>query len=325
MGMGISQYVIIILSLATLLIPVSQVDAIFFFPPEINDEKFSKNFIETHELDMEKIRDYYFEVKQLQNPYNDKTSDNVIIFTDQKLNMQLNNYRYDENFQTLKDEQLDLAQKKYLELLGGKIITSSLGDKPDKRIIPILEFNDEEQSIMKVIHRDDEGFKSYKIRQQILAENAVNRLIQEGIWEEDPFITAELFEDYYYSSNNIKYVETVDAAFDLIDDGITTAEELIENNVISAEDLIQDNVISADYLELFWKSYEPVENTKTVVQEIIVIPEKDDFDWEDIDWKKTSRSKQEFQNLITEQILSAEKTRNYVLTLSQYQNPYLAY
>ena len=145
--MGISQYVIIILSLTILLIPVSQVDAIFFFPPEINDKKFSKNFIEMQELELEKSRDYYFEVMRLQNPYNDKISDKVIIFTDQKFNMQLGNYRFDENFQTLKDEQLDLAQKKYLEIMGGKIITSSLGDKLDKRIIPILEFTSEEESV----------------------------------------------------------------------------------------------------------------------------------------------------------------------------------
>ncbi len=233
MGMGISHYVIIILSLTIFLIPVSQVDAIFLIPLEISDEEFSKNYKELQKFKIEKFRDYHFEeYLRIQNPYNDKISDNVIIFTDQKLNMQLSNYRFDENFQTLKDEQLDLAQKKYLEQLGGKSIISSLGDKPDKRIIPILEFTDEEQSIMKVIYRDEEGFKSYKIQQQILAENTVNRLIQEGIWEEDPFITTELFEDYYYSSNSVKDVETVSAAFDLIDDGIATAEELIENNII---------------------------------------------------------------------------------------------
>ena len=55
MGMGISQYVIVIVSLTIFLIPVSQVDAIFFFSPEIGDEEFFKNFREIHELDMEKF------------------------------------------------------------------------------------------------------------------------------------------------------------------------------------------------------------------------------------------------------------------------------
>jgi len=318
--MGISQYVIIILSLTILLIPVSQVDAILILP-EISDEEFSKNFIEIHELEMEKIRDYYFEVNRLQNPYHDKISDEDIILNDKEFRMSNSIYRHDENFQMLKNEQIDLAQKKYLEQLGGKSIISSLGDKPDKRIIPILEFGDEEKSIMKVIHRYDEGFKSYKIQQKILAENTINKLIRERLWEEDPFITSELFEDYYYS-NSVKDVETISAAFDLIDDGIITAEELIETNVISPEDLIQDNVISADYLKLFWKTYEPVESTKTEVQETLVIPEEDDFDWEDIEWKNDTRSDQEFQNLIAEQILLAENTRSEELSLFPYANPY---
>jgi len=323
--MGISHYLVIIVSLTIFLIPVSQVDAIFSFPLEISDEEFSKNYKELQKLKVEKFRDYYFEkYLRIQNPYNDKMSDNVIIFNDQKFNMPISIDRYDENFQMLKNEQIDLAQKKYLEIMGGKTITSFLGDKPDKRIIPILEFIDEEESFRKVIHRVDEGFKSYKIQQKILAENTVNRLIQEGIWDEDPFITTELFEDYYYNSNSVKDVETVSAAFDLIDDGIVTAEELIENNIISSEDLIQNNVISASYLKLFWKHYEQKENIEIekVVQSVETVPEKDDFDWKEYEWAKSKRGSQEFQNLITEQILLAENIRSEVLTLLPYLNPY---
>ncbi len=161
--MGISKYVIIIVSLTIFFIPVSQVDAIFSTSLEISDEEFFENYKEIQKFKMEKFRDYYFEkYLRIQNPYNDKISENVIIFNDQKFNMPLSIDRHDENFQMLKTEQIYLAQKKYLEIMGGKTITSSLGDKPDKRIIPILEFTDEEESIRKVIHRDDEGFKSYK-------------------------------------------------------------------------------------------------------------------------------------------------------------------
>jgi len=313
MGLGISQYVIIIASLTIFLIPVSQVDAIFLIPLEISDEEFFKNYSETQKLKLEKFRDYYFEeYLRIQNPYNDKISDNVIIFNYQKFNMPSSIDRYDENFQMLKNEQIDLAQKKYLEIMGGKTITSSLGDKPGKEIIPILEFIDQEESFRKAIHRADEGFKSYKIQQIILAENTINRLIQEGIWEEDPFITTELFEDYYYSSNSVKDVETVSAAFDLIDDGIVTVEELFENNIISSEDLIQDNVISASHLKLFWKNYEQKENIEIekVVQSVEIVPEKEDFDWKEYEWAKSKRGSQEFQNLIQEQVLLAEQLRN---------------
>jgi len=66
----------------------------------------------------------------------------------------------------------------------------------------------------------------------------------------------------------VKDVETVSAAFDLIDDGITTAEELIESNVISAEDLIQDNVISADYLVLSWGVLMCTEDTRKAFSKV---------------------------------------------------------
>lgn len=315
--MGKIQYGIIILSLTLFLIPISQADAIFKVPTEITDDEFSKNYNEQQRLMAEKIRDYYFEkYLRIQNPYNDNISDEKTIFDEEKFYKSSQIDRYDETFQMLKNEQLDLAQIKYLEILGGKIITNSF-DNHDKRIIPTLKFTDEEEKIRKTIHRDDEDFKNYKIKQIILAENTVKKLIEEEIWEEDPFIIAELFEDYY---NSGKDVESVSAAFDLINEGVVTAEELIKNEVISPEDLIQDNVISASNLKLFWMSYKPVENTKTNVQE--TLPEKDDFDWKNIEWKKSSRASQEFQNLIAEQILSAENTRDEKLTLLPNLNPY---
>ena len=255
MSMGISQYVIIIVSLTILLIPVSQVDAIFFLPIEISDEEFSKNYKELQKFKAEKLRDYYFEkYLKILNPYNDKMSDDVIIFNDKEFRMPNRVDRHDENFQTLKDEQLDLAQKKYLEIMGGKIITGSLGDKPDKRIIPILEFTSEKESIRKAIHRDDEGFQAYKIQQAIIAKNTFNRLMEEGFW-------GDLYDPDTFWDN-----------FNQNRDEIKAASELIEDENISSR-----------------------------------------------------RSSQEFHDLITEQTLLAENTRNYLLNLSTNPNPYEKY
>jgi len=251
MGMGISQYVIIIVSLTILLIPVSQVDAIFFFPPEINDEEYYKNFKAVYNLKLEKLRDIYLEEYfKLKNPYNDKISHDVIIFNDKEFIITNSIHRSDENFQTLKDEQLDLAQKKYLEILGGKTITSSLGDKIDKRIIPILEFTSEEESIGKVIYREDEAFQTYKMQQVIIAENTIKRLVEEEGWG---------------------YTNVIDTRddFNQNEDELKIALELIEDDSIFSK-----------------------------------------------------RESQEFLDLMTEQILSAEKTRNIVLSYSQYSNPY---
>jgi len=120
-SIGISQYLVIIISIAVFLIPVSQVDAIFFIPPETYDEDYYKNFKQIYNLKLEKLRDIYFEEYfKLKNPYNDKISYDVIIFNDTEFIITNSIHRSDENFQTLKDEQVDLAQKKYLEILGGE-------------------------------------------------------------------------------------------------------------------------------------------------------------------------------------------------------------
>ena len=250
MDMGNSQYVIIILSLTIFLIPISQVDAIFFIPLENSDEGYYKNFKEIYNLKIQKFRDYYIEeYLRLHNPYNDKMSDDVIIFNDKEFRLPNSIDRYDENFQTLKVEQLDLAQKKYLEILGGRIITSSLDDKPDKRIIPILEFTSEEESIMEAIQRNDEGFQTYKMQQVIIAENTFNRLMEEGFWG-DLYVTDTLSDDFNQNRDELK-----------------TALELIEDESISLK-----------------------------------------------------RSSQEFHDLIIEQTLLAEKTRNQILSFSKYPN-----
>ncbi len=247
--MGISQYLVIVVSIALFLIPVSQVDAIFFIPSEIRGEEYYKNFNEVYNLKLEKLRDIYLEEYfKIKNPYNEKIYHDVI-FNDKEFIITNSIHRDDENFQTLKDEQLDLAQKKYLEILGGKTITSSLGDKIDKRIIPILEFTSDEESIRKVIDREDEDFQTYKMQQVIIAENTIKRLVEEEDWG---YVTDITWDDFNQNKDELK-----------------AALELIEDDSISSK-----------------------------------------------------RESQEFLDLIAEQILSAEKTRNIILNYSQYPNPY---
>jgi len=70
--MGISRYLVIIVSIAVFLIPVSQADAIFLIPSEIIDEEYYKNFKVVYNLKLEELRDFYIEEYfKLKNPYND--------------------------------------------------------------------------------------------------------------------------------------------------------------------------------------------------------------------------------------------------------------
>ncbi len=61
MGMGISQYLVIIVSIAVFLIPVSQADAIFWIPSQITDEEYYEIPKETYNLKLEKLIDFYLE------------------------------------------------------------------------------------------------------------------------------------------------------------------------------------------------------------------------------------------------------------------------
>ena len=300
--MGISKYLVIIVSVIVFLIPMSQAEGLLLIPIEVGEEYFVIIYKEIQEEKAEKFRDYYLqEFLRLQNPYDEEIYDSKTVLNEKEVNFLKSIHRDDKNFQTIKDEQLSLAEKKYQELLGGKSITNTFVDETENDRKVTSEF-------VKAIHRDDDGFETYKIKQKIFAERTISELIDKGVWEEDPFVTTELFEDYYYESDSIQDIKSVTAALELIEDDVITAEELIEDDVITAKDLIQDNVISADNLQAFWKGYEIKQNEKAdVVQKPIVTQENNDFDWDDYEWKKLYRGSEEFQNLISDQISLAEQ------------------
>jgi len=302
--MGISQYLVIIVSIAVFLIPVSQADAIFWIPSQITDEEYYEIPKETYNLKLEKLRDFYLEEYfKLNNPYNDKISHDVIIFNDTEFIITNSIHRSDENFQMLKNEQMDLAQKKYLEILGGKIITSSLGDTPDKRIIPILEFTDEEESIRKVIHREDEGFQTYKTQQVIIAENTINRLIEEGFWEYTND-TDTLWDDFNQNRGELK------AALELIEDESISSKRISQEFLdLVAEQTLLAEKIRNDILDLSQYPNPYGENDDVIESDQEEITEKSEFNI-------INRSDKGFEMVKTMELEIAQNTLSEMLMLS---------
>ncbi len=302
--MGISQYLVIIVSIAVFLIPVSQADAIFWIPSEITDEEYYEIPKETYNLKLEKLRDFYLEEYfKLNNPYNDKISHDVIIFNDTEFIITNSIHRSDENFQMLKNEQIDLAQKKYLEILGGKIITSSLGDKPDKRIIPILEFTSEEESIREVIYRDDEIFQTYKMQQVIIAENTINRLIEEGFWEYTND-TDTLWDDFNQNRTELN------AALELIEDESISSKRISQEFLdLVAEQTLLAEKIRNDILDLSQYPNPYEENDDVIESDQEEITEKSEFNI-------INRSDKGFEMVKTMELEIAQNTLSEMLMLS---------
>ena len=330
MGMGNSRYVLVILSLAIFLIPISQANAVLLVPIEISDEVTFESWKKSQKFKAEQLRQIYFdEYLKSTNPYNEEIPKVVIFFSDNELIVFDTIHRYDDNIQEQKDEQRALAHEKFLEIMGGKSLESFENFKTSDRNLTVLKFNtDEQDHDTNSIHRFDDSFQISKEQQIIIAKETADKLIEEGYWSDDPFVIDEMWE-YEFVRESVQdrllAKQSVDAAFDLVENEVYTMEELIEEEVIEAEDLIQDNVISADYLELFWKSYEPpkIEQVKKIdkVKQVDVQIE-DDFDWDSYEWKNSARGSEEFQNILTEQALSAEQTRDKLLGLLQYENPY---
>ena len=302
--MGISQYLVIIVSIAVFLIPVSQADAIFWIPSQITDEEYYEIPKETYNLKLEKLRDFYLEEYfKLNNPYNDKISHDVIIFNDTEFIITNSIHRSDENFQMLKNEQIDLAQKKYLEILGGKIITSSLGDKPDKRIIPILEFTSEEESIREVIYRDDEIFQTYKMQQVIIAENTINRLIEEGFWEYTND-TDTLWDDFNQNRTELN------AALELIEDESISSKRISQEFLdLVAEQTLLAEKIRNDILDLSQYPNPYEENDDVIESDQEEITEKSEFNI-------INRSDKGFEMVKTMELEIAQNTLSEMLMLS---------
>ncbi|HEU03928.1 MAG TPA: hypothetical protein ENH95_02235 [Nitrosopumilus sp.] len=84
--------------------------------------------------------------------------------------------RNHEIFQTIKAEQISLAEKKYQEILGGKTITNFPDDEPRKKIV-YTEFKIDNQT--GFMHRNHDDFQNYRLLQISIAEE-----FRDGSWKE---------------------------------------------------------------------------------------------------------------------------------------------
>jgi len=203
-GYGISIYAILLLSIALLFFPAQQGYGFFTLSPELND----KELIELNKSNQivlaEQTRDEIFVLSELQNPYLE-TADNVpeyIVTNDEKSINSVD--RNDESFQLVKDEQMLIAEEKFKELLGGKIILNSLNiEFIDKKSTHEFEMNDQ----IGHIDRGSDEFKDYKLLQISIAED-----FRDNSWEKtmshmklsNPYLNDEsIILDFSFEENKI--------------------------------------------------------------------------------------------------------------------------
>ena len=122
-GNKIRIYSIILLSIALLFFPAQQGYALFTLTPELNEEQLTKLYKLDQLLKTEQIRDENFVLLIQKNPYLHTTPETTIIFKENSEEKSMNSInRENEKFQLIKDEQITIAEKKYNEILGGKVI-----------------------------------------------------------------------------------------------------------------------------------------------------------------------------------------------------------
>ena len=126
--MNNAYYIIIALGVVILLVPDQQSSAILPSSELTEDE-----LIELYKLEQlvnaEQARDELFVLLGQQNPYLDTPSNVIVSFEKNgEENIPKVIDRYYENFQTIKDEQISIAEKKCKEILGGKTISNSINE-----------------------------------------------------------------------------------------------------------------------------------------------------------------------------------------------------
>jgi len=203
-GYGIGIYAILFLSIALLFFPAQQGYGFFTLSPELNDKELIELNKSKQIVLAEQTRDEIFVLSELQNPYLE-TPDNVpeyIVTNDEKSINSVD--RNDERFQLFKDEQMLIAEEKFKELLGGKIILNSLNiEFIDKKSTHEFEMNDQ----IGHVDRGSDEFKDYKLLQISIAED-----FRDNNWEKtmshmklsNPYLNDEpIILDFSFEENKI--------------------------------------------------------------------------------------------------------------------------
>jgi len=191
-GIRISIYAIILLSVATLFFPVQQGYGFFTLPPELNEEQLIELYKLEQLVNAEHARDEIFVLLRVQNPYLDTPSDIKVSFEKNgEENMPKVIDRYYENFQTIKDEQISIAEKKCKEILGGKTISNSIDNEPVNKKSNLGFKIDNQTGFMK---STSDGFQNYRLLQISIAEDFRDNNWKENLWRSNPYQNNESIE-----------------------------------------------------------------------------------------------------------------------------------
>jgi len=217
-GTRISIYAIILLSVATLFFPVQQGYGILTLP-ELSERELIELYKQEQLVIAEQKRDEIFVLFGLQNPYFDTPSNVIVSFEkNDEENIPKVIDRYYENFQTIKDEQISIAEKKCKEILGGKTISNSINDEPTLKKTTIGFKIDNQTGFMK---RNFDDFQNYKLLQISIAEDFRDNNWKENFWTPNPYDDNKSIEN----SPKIK------------------VNEIIQNNLIKREHEEFENLI----------------------------------------------------------------------------------
>ncbi len=188
-----SMYSIIFLISIILLIPTQNADAFFVLSPESSEDYFYQIYRDRQIILAEQTRDKILDYKitRLSNPYHEVSDDILVtIQSNVENNIPQVVQRDHEIFQSIKSEQIDLAKKKILEILGGKIISNFDHDISRNEVKPIHKFEIDGQT--GFMTKNDEDFKIYMQKEITRAE-----LTRNGIFDQlhaansNPYINDE--------------------------------------------------------------------------------------------------------------------------------------
>jgi len=206
MGIRIGIYAIIFLSVTILFFPIQQGYGIFTLP-ELSERELIELYEQEQLANAEQKRDKIFVLLRLQNPYFDTPLDTIVSFekNDEK-NSLTSLDRKNENFQTIKDEQLSIAEKKCKEILGGKTISNSINDETiKKKTIHAFKIDNE----TGFLNRNFEDFQNYKLLQISIVEDYRDNNWKENHWTLNPYQNNELIEVLSNNNKNKILVDTL--------------------------------------------------------------------------------------------------------------------
>ena len=232
-------YIMIALGVVILLVPVQQSSAIFLPSPELTEDELIELYKLEQLVNAEHARDELFVLLGQQNPYLDTPSNVIVSFEKNgEENIPKVIDRYYENFQTIKDEQISIAEKKCKEILGGKTILNSINDEPTQKKT-ILGFKIDNQT--GFLNRSHDDFQNYRLLQISIVEDFRDNNWKENFWISNPYDNNKSIEN----SPKIKVNEIIQN--NLIKSEHKEFENLIIEQILLAEKT-RDNTIALDNL-----------------------------------------------------------------------------